>query len=72
MIKYIIKRILYLIPILLGVSFIVFALLFITPGDPARNALGASASEQAVMELRKKWGLMTRLQNNIQDMLQKL
>ncbi|MCI5997428.1 MAG: ABC transporter permease [Peptoniphilaceae bacterium] len=57
MIKYIIKRILYLIPILLGVSFIVFALLFVTPGDPARNALGPSASEQAVMELREKMGL---------------
>lgn len=57
MIKYVIKRILYLIPVLIGVSFIVFALLFITPGDPARNALGPAASEQAVVELREKMGL---------------
>ena len=57
MIKYVIKRILYLIPVLIGVSFIVFALLFITPGDPARNALGPSASEEAVVELREKMGL---------------
>lgn len=57
MIKYVIKRILYLIPVLIGVSFIVFALLFMTPGDPARNALGPAASEQAVAELREKMGL---------------
>lgn len=57
MIKYVIKRILYLIPVLIGVSFIVFSLLYFTPGDPARNALGPSASEKAVVELREKMGL---------------
>ncbi|MBG9981352.1 ABC transporter permease [Facklamia sp. DSM 111018] len=57
MIKYIIKRLLYLIPVILGVSFIVFALLYITPGDPARNALGPSASEAAVKALRLEMGL---------------
>lgn len=57
MIKYIIKRLLFLIPVVIGVSFIVFGLLYITPGDPARNALGPSASEEAVKELRDKMGL---------------
>ncbi|MGX7109030.1 ABC transporter permease [Facklamia miroungae] len=57
MLKYILKRLLYLIPVILGVSFIVFALLYITPGDPARNALGPSASEAAVKALRLEMGL---------------
>ncbi|WP_100065342.1 ABC transporter permease [Miniphocaeibacter massiliensis] len=55
--KYIFKRILFLIPIMLGVSFIVFGLLYITPGDPARNILGPAASEEAVKDLRKEMGL---------------
>ncbi|MDL2311088.1 ABC transporter permease [Peptostreptococcaceae bacterium OttesenSCG-928-C18] len=55
--KYILKRILFLIPIMLGVSFIVFGLLYITPGDPARNVLGPSASEEAVADLRQEMGL---------------
>lgn len=57
MIKYILKRLLYLIPVILGVSFIVFALLYLTPGDPARNALGPSASEEVVKALRLEMGL---------------
>lgn len=57
MTRYIIKRILFLIPIMLGVSFIVFALLYVTPGDPARNALGPSASEESVAQLREEMGL---------------
>lgn len=57
MFKYILKRLLYLIPVILGVSFIVFFLLYITPGDPARNALGPSASEAAVKALRLEMGL---------------
>ena len=57
MIKYVIKRIFYLIPVVIGVSFIVFSLLYITPGDPARNALGPSASEAAVKQLRVDMGL---------------
>lgn len=57
MLKYILKRLLYLIPVILGVSFIVFFLLYITPGDPARNALGPSASEAAVKALRLEMGL---------------
>ena len=57
MYKYIIRRILFLIPVLLGVSFIVFSLLYITPGDPARIVLGDQATEEAVQEFRNKEGL---------------
>lgn len=57
MLKYVIKRILYLIPILIGVSIIIFALKTITPGDPARQILGNSASEEQVQEKREELGL---------------
>jgi peptide/nickel transport system permease protein len=57
MIKFVIKRILLCIPILLGVSIVVFAILKFTPGDPARNKLGQDAPEEAVEALREEWGL---------------
>jgi len=55
--KYIFRRILSLVPVLIGVSFIVFTLLYLTPGDPARMALGDQATEEAVQEFRNKEGL---------------
>ncbi len=57
MIKYIIKRILYLIPILLGVSAIIFALKTFTPGDPARVILGNDATQEQVDAKREELGL---------------
>jgi len=49
---YILKRLLMLIPVLVGVIFIMFTLSFITPGDPARIILGEAAPPEAVAELR--------------------
>lgn len=57
MIKYIIRRVLFLIPVLLGVAFCVFTLLYLTPGDPARMVLGDLATEEAVNEFREREGL---------------
>ena len=57
MIKYIVKRILFLIPILIGVSAIIFALKTLTPGDPARLMLGNNATEEQVNEKREELGL---------------
>ncbi|MDR1019860.1 MAG: ABC transporter permease [Synergistaceae bacterium] len=57
MIKYIVKRVLYLIPVLVGVALIVFTLLYITPGDPARMMLGERASEDALRQFRAEQGL---------------
>lgn len=55
--KYILKRILLLIPVLLGATFIVFFIISLAPGDPARMILGENAPEDAVQELRKEMGL---------------
>jgi len=57
MIRYIVKRLLLMIPILLGISFIVLILIDITPGDPARLILGTQATEEQVAELRESMGL---------------
>ena len=57
MVKYVIKRILILIPIMLAVSFVVFSILYFNPGDPARIMLGASAPQEAVEQLREELGL---------------
>jgi len=57
MIKYILKRILLMIPVILGISFIVFLIMSFTPGDPARLILGEKASISDVENLREKMGL---------------
>jgi len=57
MLAYIIRRILILIPTLLGVSVIVFLMLHLTPGDPAELLLGERATDEALMEIREHLGL---------------
>ena len=57
MIRYIIRRILFLSPVLIGVAFCVFTLLYFTPGDPARMVLGDLATPEAIQEFRDKEGL---------------
>ena len=57
MLKFIGKRLLWLIPICLGVSLIIFAIMDLTPGNPARLLLGESATEDAVAELEEELGL---------------
>ena len=57
MFRYILKRLLYMIPVLLGMSLIIFTIMDMTPGDPARTILGANADKEAVDELRREMGL---------------
>jgi peptide/nickel transport system permease protein len=57
MLAYIFRRILILIPTLLGISIIVFFMLRITPGDPAELLLGERATEEALHEIREHLGL---------------
>lgn len=57
MLRYVLKRILLLLPVLIGVTFITFTLLTITPGDPAKAILGPSATEEAVQIKREELGL---------------
>ncbi len=53
MAKYIFKRLLLMIPILLGISLIVLVLIDITPGDPARIVAGPTASQEEYLQIRE-------------------
>ena len=57
MLKYILKRILLLIPVLIGATFIVFFVMDMTPGDPAVAKLGVDATAEQIEELREEMGL---------------
>lgn len=55
--KYIIKRLLMMIPVIIGVSFLVYFIMALTPGDPARTILGETAPQESVDALREQLGL---------------
>lgn len=57
MFKYILKRIVMMVPVIIGISFLIFAIMNLTPGDPARLMLGESASNEDVEALREEMGL---------------
>ena len=57
MLKYIGKRLLWMLPVVLGISFILFTIMDLTPGDPARVILGEYASQEDVDALREERGL---------------
>jgi len=54
---YIIKRLIQLIPVIIGVTIIAFSLIQLAPGDPARTMLGQHATQQEINEIREKYGL---------------
>jgi ABC-type dipeptide/oligopeptide/nickel transport system permease component len=57
MLRYLLRRLLLTIPVLLGVATLVFALIHLVPGDPAQSMLGEGASPQEVTALRHSLGL---------------
>ncbi|WP_025721173.1 ABC transporter permease [Paenibacillus sp. 1-18] len=54
---YIVKRLAVLIPVLLGMTLIVFSIIHAIPGDPAETILGDKATEQSKQALREQLGL---------------
>jgi peptide/nickel transport system permease protein len=54
---YFLRRLLGLIPVLLGISLLVFLFVRAIPGDPARVMLGERATEEAVQRIREDLGL---------------
>ncbi|MGL5244578.1 MAG: ABC transporter permease [Sarcina sp.] len=57
MIKYIIRRVLQMIPILLGVSIIIFVVISLAPGDAVDNKANPNMTEEKKQELREQMGL---------------
>ena len=57
MLRYLARRLVLTIPVLLGVATLVFALIHLIPGDPAQAMLGETAAEEDVEALRRRLGL---------------
>jgi peptide/nickel transport system permease protein len=57
MIRYLVRRLLLTIPVILGVATLVFALIHLVPGDPAQAMLGEAAPQADVLKLRHTLGL---------------
>lgn len=71
--KFVIKRILVMIPVLLGVTLLIFTMMYFTDGNPARLILGDMATEEQIQELEDKMGLndpfLTRYFNYLSGLL---
>ena len=57
MLKYIIRRIIAMIPVVIGITFLVFMIMQLAPGDPVQMILGDNASPEAVEAMRDEMGL---------------
>ena len=57
MLRYVIRRLLWMILVLLGVSLITFGLTYLMPGDPARRLAGVGATPDVVRSIRHQLGL---------------
>src|SRR5258708_10548642 len=57
MLRYVLRRLLALVPVLIGVSVIVFLFLHLIPGDAASAILGEHATADAIVQLRAAYGL---------------
>lgn len=57
MVRFFIRRLILTLPVLIGVSTLVFSLIHLIPGDPVQTMLGESASPRDVTEMRTRLGL---------------
>ena len=56
MVLYLVKRLLYVVPVALGVSLVCFMLVHIAPGDPLVSVLPADAPQSLVEQMRTAYG----------------
>ena len=57
MLRYVLRRLALLIPVLIGMSIVVFVLMAVVPGDPALAILGPYATDENLAQLRRELGL---------------
>lgn len=73
MVRFIAKRIAWLIPVIFGVTFFVFTIMYVTPGDPVRLMLGANATKNQIETQRHELGLdkpyIVRFVNYVKDVV---
>src|SRR5689334_4891081 len=69
---YVARRLLHLVPVALGVTILVFFMIHLVPGDPARTMLGTHASPERIALLHKEWGLDESLPKQYVKFMQRL
>ena len=68
MIQYILRRLVLMIPVLIGVTILTFVLSNLLPGDPAREAAGRYATREQIEAVRERLGLNQPLPNAIRTL----
>jgi peptide/nickel transport system permease protein len=72
MLNYIVRRVLYMIPIMLGIALVVFILFNLVGGDPVLVMLGKHVNQQAIDDLRAELGLNKPLYMQFFDFLKQI
>ena len=54
--KYIVKRLLLMIPILFGVSFLIFTIMYFSPGNPGEIMTGGTATQEVIDQINHELG----------------
>src|SRR5688500_12435196 len=57
MLRYVVRRLLLLVPILVGLSILVFVFIRALPGSPAEALLGERATAESLAQVRREYGL---------------
>ncbi len=70
--SYVLRRLLQMVPVALGVTILVFFMIHLIPGDPARTILGVHASPHRIALLHRQWGLDHPLWVQYKDFMDRL
>lgn len=57
MLRYILKRLLWLLPVVLGVTWLIFTIMYLIPGSPAASMLGSGATQEEIAQAEEMLGL---------------
>ena len=71
-VRFLVRRLLQAIPVVIGVTLVVFLLIHLVPGDPARTALGTHATPKAIERLHHEWGLDRSLPDQYKLFMERL
>ncbi|MGN6380015.1 MAG: ABC transporter permease [Gaiellales bacterium] len=70
--SYVLHRLVLMVPVVLGVTIMVFFMIHLIPGDPARTLLGVHATPAKVAALHKEWGLDRPLWVQYKDFMDRI
>src|SRR5690348_4069613 len=72
LLSYVLRRLVLMVPVVIGVTVIVFFMIHLIPGDPARTLLGVHATPAKVAALHKEWGLDQPLWVQYKDFMDRI